>query len=184
MHCTFEQALKENADLKQKLNCFWEIENVNPFDECVISQFEEDSDFNGERQVTRQVFKDYGSKKKLLKEYQNEICKTPGEVHYLPHRPVIHEERDTTKIRAVFDASYSTNGPSVNECLYSGPYFLTKIFDILIKFRFNSIAILTDIKQFFLNVAISKEHMNYLCFFWYDDVTSENEAKLIIHRFL
>ena len=123
-------------------------------------------------------------KKKLLKEYQNEICKTPGEVHYLPHRPVIHEERDTTKIRAVFDASYSTNGPSVNECLYSGPYFLTKIFDILIKFRFNSIAILTDIKQFFLNVAISKEHMNYLCFFWYDDVTSENEAKLIIHRFL
>ena len=49
MHCTFEQTLQENADLKQKLNCFWEIENVNPFDECVISQFEEDSDFNGER---------------------------------------------------------------------------------------------------------------------------------------
>ena len=49
MHCTFQKALKENADLKQKLNCFWEIENVNPFDECVISQFEEDSDFNGER---------------------------------------------------------------------------------------------------------------------------------------
>ena len=100
------------------------------------------------------------------------------------HIDLQYMKKDTTKIRAVFDASYSTNGPSVNECLYSGPYFLTKIFDILIRFRFNSIAILTDIKQIFLNVAISKEHMNYLCFLWYDDVTSENEAKLIIHRFL
>lgn len=45
----FERTLEENEDLKQKLSLFWENENVNPFDECVISQFEEDSDFNGER---------------------------------------------------------------------------------------------------------------------------------------
>lgn len=78
-----------------------------------------------------------------MKEYKKkkkEIWKTSGEVHYLPHRHVIHKERDTTKIRAVFDASCSTNGTSPNECLYSGPNLLTKIFDILIKdFDFNFI---------------------------------------------
>ena len=36
MRCMFEQTLEENEDLKQKLRLFWENENVNPFDECVI----------------------------------------------------------------------------------------------------------------------------------------------------
>lgn len=40
---------------------------------------------------------------------KNEICKTPDEVHYLPHRPVIREEKDTTKVRAVFKNSCSMN---------------------------------------------------------------------------
>ena len=47
-----------------------------------------------------------------------EIGKDVGEVHYLPHTPVIREEKQTTKIRAVFDASsYKVNGPSLNKCL-------------------------------------------------------------------
>ena len=50
--------------------------------------------------------------------------------------------------------------------------------------RFNSIPILADIKQAFLNVEISKEHGDYSRFLWYDDVASENEAKPIIYRFL
>ena len=94
------------------------------------------------------------------------------------------EERDTTKIRAVFDASYSMNGPSVNDRLNSGPNLLTKNFDISTRFSHNSIAILADIKQALLNVEISKEHGDYLRFLWYDDGRSENEAKPIIYRFL
>ena len=78
------------------------------------------------------IFKDYESKKVLERVLKNEICKAPGEVNYLTQRPVIREERDTTKIRAVFDASCSMNGPSLIECLYSGPNLLTKIFDVLI----------------------------------------------------
>ena len=71
-----------------------------------------------------------------------------------------------------------------NKCLYSRPNVLTKIFDISVRFIFNFIVILADVKQAFLNVEISKEHRDSLRFLWYDDVTSENKAKLIIYRFL
>ena len=40
MRWTDEWTLGEKDDLKQKLSRFWEIENVNPFDECVINQFQ------------------------------------------------------------------------------------------------------------------------------------------------
>ena len=98
-----------------------------------------------------------------------------GKVHYLPHRPVIREDKTTTKIRAVFDASCKVNGPSLNECLYSGPNLL----DILIRFRFNTIAIMGDIKQAFLNVAISPEHRDYFRFLWYDLDSEET----IVYKF-
>ncbi len=98
-----------------------------------------------------------------------------GKVHYLPHRPVIREDKTTTKIRAVFDASCKVNGPSRNECLYSGPNLL----DILIRFRLNTIAIMADIKQAFLNVAISPEHRDYLHFLWYDLDSEET----IVYKF-
>ena len=53
-----------------------------------------------------------------------EISKEPGVVHYLPHRHVIRQDKETTKIHAVLDASCSVGGPSLNECLYSGPNLL------------------------------------------------------------
>ena len=87
----------------------------------------------------------------------HEIAIPGGEVHYLPHRPVVSEDKQTTKVRSVFDASCKVNGPSLNECLYSGPNLIAKIFDILMRFRLNKIGILADIRQAFLNIAISRE---------------------------
>ncbi|XP_065650968.1 uncharacterized protein LOC136079173 [Hydra vulgaris] len=110
----------------------------------------------------------------ILVEYENNIIervsecgifKEPGCVHYLPHRPVIRRDKDTTKIRAIFDASCSTTGPSLNDCL------------------FNAIGIIADIKQAFLNIEISYEHRDYLRFLWYERISDE-EDKLIVYRFL
>ena len=86
-------------------------------------------------------------------------------MHYLPHRAVIKEQRETTKFRVVFDASCGINGPSLNECLYSGPNMLGKIFDILLRFRLNRIAFTVDIKQAFFNVGVHPEHRDFLRFF-------------------
>ena len=53
MRCTAEQTLQENYDLKQKTSRFWEIENVNPFDECAINLLVKDIVSNTERDTSR-----------------------------------------------------------------------------------------------------------------------------------
>ena len=66
----------------------------------------------------------------------------------------------------MFDASCASDGPSLNDSVYSGPNLLSKIFDMLIRFRFNFILILADSKQAFLNAEISKDHRDFLRFLW------------------
>ena len=45
----------------------------------------------------------------------------PGTVHYIPHKEVVKEDRTTTKLRVVYDASAkSQNEPSLNDCLLPG----------------------------------------------------------------
>ena len=63
-----------------------------------------------------------------------------GETHYLAHHPVIREDKDTTKLRIVFDASAKTFGPSLNECLYKGPQLTPLVFNIWLRFRAQVIA--------------------------------------------
>ena len=58
-----------------------------------------------------------------------------GECHYLPRHPVVKETSDTTKVRIVFDASATSEGPSLNECLYKGPQLTLLIFDIFLSFQ-------------------------------------------------
>ena len=77
---------------------------------------------------------------------------------------MLREDKETTKIRAVFDASCKVNRPSINGCLYSGP---------------NLIA---DIKQAFLNITIDKEDRDYPRFLWYD-IRSDDE-RMVVYRFL
>ena len=51
----------------------------------------------------------------------NEVCQV-GTWHYLPHRAVVKENRDTSKERIVFDGSSKQNDqPAVIELLHSGP---------------------------------------------------------------
>ena len=105
---------------------------------------------------------------KLLKRYLlMTFPKNLFKFQYLPHQPVLGEDKETTKIRAVFDASCALQGQSSNDYLHSAPNLLSKIFDVLLRFRFNFIAILANIKQAFLNVEISKEHRDFLRFLWY-----------------
>ena len=40
-----------------------------------------------------------------------------GEIHYIPHHPVIRDDKTTRKNRIVFDASARDNGPSLNDYL-------------------------------------------------------------------
>ena len=128
------------------------------------------------------IFKDYEKEKIIERVSSEEEPKSCGKVYYLPHRPVVREDKSTTKIRAVFDASAATEGTSLNDCLFPGPNLLSRIFDILLRFRLNKIAIVADIKQAFLNIGIHKDDQDYLRFLWFDNECPD--SKIVTFRFL
>lgn len=65
-------------------------------------------------------FCDYVENGKIERALKGEITKIDS-VHFLPHRSVIREYKEATKIGAVLYASCSSNGPLLNDCLYSDP---------------------------------------------------------------
>nr|XP_047142821.1 uncharacterized protein LOC124817075 [Hydra vulgaris] len=103
-----------------------------------------------------------------------------GQVHYLPHHAVIKEEKSTTKLRIVFDAS--SNSPSLNDCLEKGPCLLPMLIDILIRFGTYKIAVASDIEKAFLNIAVNKNDRDFLRFLWFDNVNNSN-PKVISYRY-
>ena len=56
-----------------------------------------------------------------------------GKVHYIPHQKVIRVDKETTKLRVVYDASAKAQSttPSLNDCLYAGPPLSSLIYDTL-----------------------------------------------------
>ena len=68
----------------------------------------------------------------IVEEVPDTTQSTEGRVHYLPHHAVIRTDKQTTKLRVVYDASARVNGPSLNDCLYTGPNFGQSILDILL----------------------------------------------------
>ena len=76
---------------------------------------------------------------------------------YLPHHPVVKENRETSKVRIVFDGSSKYKGePSINELLESGPCLLPLFYDIFLRFRLEPIAIIAHNKQAFLQISVAK----------------------------
>ena len=69
-------------------------------------------------------------------------------IHYLPHHAVLRHYRETTKVRIVYDGSAKTSGnSSLNDCLQVGPNLIPQLFDVLVKFRSNPIALTADIEK-------------------------------------
>jgi hypothetical protein len=115
-----------------------------------------------------------------------------GPVHYLPHRAVIKEDKATTKIRIVMDASAKPKGipnaPSLNDCLHTGPLLLKELVGILLRFRRMRNVILADIEKAFLQLSVRIQDRDCTRFLWFDDpneVDPENIhfEKCIIFRF-
>lgn len=74
-----------------------------------------------------------------------------GRTHYLPHHAVIRRDAKTTKLMVVYDASSRADGkrPSLNDCLHVGPSLSQLLFDILVRFKCNRIALIADIEKAF-----------------------------------
>ena len=70
-------------------------------------------------------------------------------LHYLPHHAIVRHDKETTKVRVVYDASARGTGPSLNDCLHAGPKFNQRILDILLRFRTYRIPLTADIEKAF-----------------------------------
>ena len=77
------------------------------------------------------------------------------------------------KLRVVYDASAKSTGPSLNDCLYTGPKFDQKIMDILLRFRTVKVALTADIERAFLMISICERDRDALWFLWFDNITKE-----------
>ena len=68
----------------------------------------------------------------------------------------MREEAETTRLRMVYDAStrVPSNAISLNECLHSGAPLQNKLWSVLIRNRFHTIAVADDLHEAFVQVQI------------------------------
>ncbi|XP_057298583.1 uncharacterized protein LOC130629417 [Hydractinia symbiolongicarpus] len=148
------------------------------------------------KQRLKNMIKIFKNKSELLKQYDNifreqESCqiieKAPdehvvGHTHFVPHKPVIREEKATTKVRMVFDGSAKKNGPSLNDCMEPGPFIATPLFDVLARFRVNNIAFIADIEKAFLKMSLFPGHRGYVRFLWFNNIDTIDFDNFEIQR--
>ena len=74
----------------------------------------------------------------------------PDQVWYLPHFPVLRPDKSTTKTHVVFDASAKFNDMSLNDIVPQGPKLQNELFEVLLRFRCDPLALMCDIKEMYL----------------------------------
>ena len=106
---------------------------------------------------------------------------TANRVSYLPHQAVCRDNVETTKVRIVYDASCKERktGTSLNDCLHKGPPLTPLIFDILLRFRADRVALVGDIEKAFLNIEIHPQDRDCLRFLWVKDINDQQSEKIV-----
>ena len=101
-----------------------------------------------------------------------------GVEFYIPHKPVVQENAEPTKMCIVYDASARAHqsAPSLNNCLNAGPPLQNKLWNLLIGQRSYPVAVTRDLKNAFLQVPIKEQDRNALRFHWRKDKNSELET--------
>ena len=98
----------------------------------------------------------------------------PARCCYLAHHGVHKKRATTTKLRIVFDGSVKAiNSLSLNECLYKGPTLTADVTTLLMRFRFEAVAIIADLQEAFLQIGIADEERDMVRFLW----TNQNQLK-------
>ena len=104
--------------------------------------------------------------------------------YFLPHHGVVWEDKDTTKLRIVFDGSAKSEKQhhSINDCLEKGPNLTPLIFDVLLRFRTYQIGITADIEKVFHQIMSNVEDRNMLRLLWFNGVQAA-EPEIVQYRF-
>ncbi|XP_045501426.1 uncharacterized protein LOC123698718 [Colias croceus] len=122
-----------------------------------------------------ELYEDY---RKVLREYLElnhmiEIEETdidnPKAV-YLPHHAVVRKEKDTTKVRVVFNASSKgVNDVSLNDDLHIGPKLQQDLRHLLMRWRTHRVCIIGDLVKMYRQILVKDEDTNYQRIVWRND---------------
>jgi hypothetical protein len=108
--------------------------------------------------------------------------KYTGMTAYLPHRPVVRIDAETTKVRPVFDGSLHRRGiKSLNANLEAGPNMNPDIMGIMMRFRRHKIAWTAVIQKAFLQIEMHPDHAELVRFLSIDD-PSKHRPKIVEYR--
>ena len=95
---------------------------------------------------------------------------------------VVGPEKETTKVRIVFDGSATCEGKSLNTKALPGPKLQSDITDILIKFRKEPVALVGDISQMYHQLVLRPEDRPLHRFLWRNlDSSKEPEVYEFLH---
>ncbi|XP_046846738.1 uncharacterized protein LOC124440389 [Xenia sp. Carnegie-2017] len=105
-----------------------------------------------------------------------------GREFYLPHKPVVRESAESTKVRVVYDVSAkeSEDSPSLNDCLETGPILQNLLWNVLVSNWFKPVALSADLKQAFLQIRIKQKDRDVLRFHW---LSKEDPKQVEVYRF-
>jgi hypothetical protein len=96
---------------------------------------------------------------------------------YWPHFPVIKAEKETTKIRQVFDGAAKFRGICMNDYIHTGPSVMNELVAVVHRFRQFDHAMTGDVREMFLQVRVPSSEKDYLRFLWYE------AGRIVIYRY-
>ncbi|XP_052746969.1 uncharacterized protein LOC112055315 [Bicyclus anynana] len=86
---------------------------------------------------------------------------------YLPHHAVVREDKETTKVRVVFNASSKgTNNVSLNDDLLVGPKIQQDLRHLLLRWRQHPIGIVADLVKMYRQVLVHEEDTDFQRIMW------------------
>ncbi|UYV63980.1 hypothetical protein LAZ67_2006240, partial [Cordylochernes scorpioides] len=145
----------ESEDLIKR---FWELESI-PLEEIPTKE-EKDCESHYLKNVVRDESVRLG--------HMQESCSLQTEPkYYIPHHCILKAQPN--KLRVVFDASTkATTQISLNDLLHVGPKLQNNIFNILLKFRTNSVALVADIEKMYRQIRLHPDDIKYQTILWRD----------------
>ncbi|XP_045457504.1 uncharacterized protein LOC123667707 [Melitaea cinxia] len=133
------------------------------------------------REEYNKVMSEYLSMNHMRMVSESELQKSKAV--YLPHHAVVSEDKDTTKVRVVFDASSKgDNGVSLNDELLVGPRLQQDLRHILMRWRHHKICIVADIVKMYRMVRVAGKDTDFQRIVWRFDPSEPIQPVKVLHR--
>jgi hypothetical protein len=98
----------------------------------------------------------------LTKGFISKTSENLSSGYYIPHHGIIREDKLSTRLRVVLDASAKTsNGISLNDILHTGKNLQLDIFGVLLNLRLFPIVLSADIRQMYLQIKVQEDYHKY-----------------------